>query len=270
MPRKSFAIPIDWFVCPVTKEELIIREDGLYSSHGRFQKNDKYGFWNFMPKDLEDLKGPGWQIWRKLQSNGKIAYKFDPNHNLGVGLRKDFLQFAEFCNFIGDVLDIGVGPQKSPTHMECCSKQNVFFVGVDPLIGRQPRSFAFVQALGEYLPFRNQLFDQVLFVTSLDHFIDPRIPLGEAKRVLKDNGVICMFLGQKDKNSPPPDRSPKWYRKLRIPQGAVDPFHFWRFTSKEFEDYVTEVGLRTEEIAVHRVDDWRKNYFYRLTKYRIS
>ena len=59
------------------------------------------------------------------------------------------------------------------------------FVGVDPLRGAQPRAFAFAQAIAEYLPFRDGVFDRVLFATSIDHVLLPELALAEARRVSK-------------------------------------------------------------------------------------
>ncbi|MBA3664216.1 MAG: class I SAM-dependent methyltransferase [Bacteroidetes bacterium] len=254
----------DWLICPVTKEKLIEKDGDLISSKYRYSNSG--GFWNFIPSSLEELNAPIWKVWNQLQDNGVSSYKHSPTNNLGVGPRKDFMQFAEFCNFTGMVLDVGVGPQKAPTHIEFNTKAGVTFVGLDPLAGEQPRDFTFVQGLGEYLPFKDQLFDQVLFVTSLDHFIDPVIALQEAKRVVKNNGSVCVWLGEKDKNAPRPSVSPEWYKALQIPEGAEDPFHYRRFSVDDFKTFLPNAGLKISEEKIHIVDEWRKNCFYRLVK----
>ena len=48
--KKNLEIPLDWFICPVTKKKLLQRKNILCSSFGCFKKNTKYGFWNFIPK----------------------------------------------------------------------------------------------------------------------------------------------------------------------------------------------------------------------------
>ncbi len=258
-------IPIEWFVCPEEKTGLSLVNDNLVTrKRDVYEKEATGNFWNFIPKNLKIFDNDRWASWNILQENGVTTYANDASKNLGVGPRKDFLDFAEFCNFYGLVLDIGVGPQRCPTHIEYNKKEDVFFIGIDPLIGDQPRDFAFVKALGEYLPFRNELFDQVIFVTSLDHFIDPVVALKEARRVMKKNGEMCIWLGEKDKNTPKPTVSPEWYQKLEIPQGAEDPFHFKRFTIEEFKSYLTLAGLAIKESKIIEVDKWRKNCFYKL------
>ena len=162
-------------------------------------------------------------------------------------------------------MDVGVGPQSRPAHLSALvGKSNIIFTGIDPLVGEQPRSFPFIQGLAEFLPFKNDLFDQVLFVTSLDHFIDPRPALAEAKRVLKPTGEICIWIGEKDKNAPKPATSPEWYTALTVPPGAEDRFHYKRFTKDDFLGYVKDVNLNISKEEVMIVDAWRKNFFYKL------
>jgi SAM-dependent methyltransferase len=201
-----------------------------------------------------------------LQNNGQISYKFSPAENLGVGKRLDFFAFAEFCTFHGNILDVGVGPQKLPTHIQYCKKKEVFFVGIDPLKGVQKRSFPFVHGLAEFLPFNNNLFDQVLFVTSLDHFLDPNLAFTEAKRVLKDRGELCIWFGEKDKNAPMIKKTHEWYENLTIPEGAIDKFHLIGLTKSIFLDYVYAHHLKIVDFHVQNVDHWRKNSFYKLAK----
>jgi SAM-dependent methyltransferase len=263
MPDIKTGVPEDWFVCPVTKERLSRDGARLCSSFDCFAPDPEYGFWNFTPTKLDELHSPEWKAWEQLQLNGMVSYEQDAEHNLGVGKRADFQQFAAFCRFRGAVLDVGVGPQRIPSHFEYGARPEVLFVGIDPLRGDQPRDFAFVQGLGEYLPFREDLFDQVLFVTSLDHFIDPRRPLDEARRVVKPGGDVCIWIGEKDKSAPKPTQSYGWYEKLVVPAGAEDRFHYRRFGRAELEAWFAEVGLVVRERDVIEVDQWRRNLFYR-------
>jgi SAM-dependent methyltransferase len=262
---KQKTIPSDWLACPVTKAPLTERDGHLETSAARYDRNAEHGFWDFVPKD-KSVSGPAWAAWEKLQENGMVSYEADPIANIAVGKIPEYVAFGQFCDFHGKVLDIGVGPQRSPTHFDECTKDDVFFVGVDPLIGQQPRDFAFIQALGEFLPFRDGLFDQVLFVTSLDHFIDPTLALKEAVRVMADDGVLCIFHGEKDKDAPRPAKSPEWYRSLVVPEGAEDPFHMRRFSAKELEGYLQALELSTIELETREVDKWRREFFYKVVK----
>lgn len=261
----SVDIPLEWFVCPVTKQPLVRDGDALRAGDRVFRRDPEAGFWNFLPQDLPELEKPEWAVWEQLQENGVVSYNAAPTQNLGVGPREDFRMFADFCGFHGDVLDVGVGPQRCPTHIEYAAGTGARFYGIDPLRGDQPRDYAFVQGLGEYLPFRDRTFSQVLFVTSMDHFIDPREPLREAMRVLARDGEICVWLGEKDPSAPKPATSHEWYEQIKVPEGAEDRFHMKRFTHAEFEGMVADVGLRNAETVVHQVDDWRRHVFCRLT-----
>ncbi len=259
-------IPVDWLVCPETKTKLNGSGENLVSANGNvYSKNKESGYWNFIPSELKLFDKTRWESWNTLQDNATIPYSQLPETNLGVGPRKDYIEFGNFCEFRGVVLDIGVGPQKMPTHIQYSDK--VFtFIGVDPLIGEQPRDFNFIQALGEYLPFKDGFIDQVVFATSLDHFIDPVVALQEAKRVLKDDGEICIWIGEKDKNTPKLKESPEWYKKLEIPIGAEDPFHFKRFNVDDLLGYFVKAGLKISVQKKTEVDQWRSNFFFKVVR----
>jgi SAM-dependent methyltransferase len=259
-------IPLEWLVCPVTKEALDYRDGFLETSAARYGRAEPYDFWDLTPNGYDQSNMPAWEVWNQLQENGMSSYIEDPVANIAVGPIPEYVAFGEFCDFHGIVLDVGVGPQSNPTHLEQCRGKGGLFVGIDPLVGEQPRDFAFVKGLGEYLPFRDQLFDQVLFVTSLDHFIDPAVALVEACRVLRDDGTLCIFHGEKDPNTPRPARSPAWYEKLRVPPGAEDPFHIRRFPARELDAYLEALKLQATEVRVYDIDPWRRGFFYRVVK----
>lgn len=259
-------IPKEWLVDPVTKEKLVFDGNVAKCSSGKYLYNDEFGYWDFMPKYSDELMGDLSDAWHQLQDNGVISYENDPEHNLNVGEREDSRQFGEFCSYEGLVLDVGCGPQSMPAHIEPYLDRDFTFVGIDPLEGYLPRQFSFFQGLGEYLPFCDDLFDQVLFVTSLDHFMDPTKPLMEAKRVVKAEGSILIWIGEKDSGASRPTVSPDWYKNLKVPEGAEDAFHYKRFTTKEFEGYLTGLDLHIKEKVVIEVDEWRRNLFYRIGK----
>ena len=257
-------LPLEWLADPVSKKFPRFEGGIAHCESGDYRYNAEQHYWDFVPKGIGNLFGDQWPVWQQLQDNGVVSYQNDPSKNLGVGHRPDFLAFAKFCGFRGAVLDVGCGPQRVPTHMAATSQSDVFFVGIDPLVGEQPREFPFVLGVGEYLPFREGVFDQVLFVTSLDHFLDPVPPLREAKRVLSSEGEVCVWIGEKDKNAPRPQTSPEWYQRLKVPPGADDVFHYRRFTVAEFERCAASAGLNIADRSVTEVDQWRKHFFYRL------
>ena len=201
--------------------------------------------------------------WEQLQANGVVSYQEAPEKNLGVGERADCLAFSRFCQLSGWVLDVGCGPQPWPAYF-AEHAPGTQFVGVDPLAAGDGARYLRVRALGEYLPFRDGCFDRVLFATSLDHMIDPVAALREAKRVGRAGGQVLIWSGEKKPGAPRPAESPEWYRRLVVPQGADDPFHFKRFTEDEVQGMCARAGLPIAEHAVMTVDAWRANHFYRV------
>lgn len=205
-----------------------------------------------------------WKTWKHLQRNGEVSYREDPQNNLGVANRPDFIRFGEFCDFRGLVLDIGVGPQEVPTHIDNF-KDKATFIGIDPLMGSCARKFIFICGLGEYLPFKEGTFDQVLFVTSLDHVIDPIVVLEEAKRVLKSDGDICIWIPEKSKDCPPPIKSNEWYDNLEKPDNAEDKFHFRRIY-EDVMDYeiLPKSCLKIIDKKTETINKWKRNLFYKV------
>jgi SAM-dependent methyltransferase len=187
-------------------------------------------------------------------------------------MRADALAFKDFCQPSGLVLDVGCGPQASPSYLT----QTAQVVGIDPLRGEQPRGFTFVQGIGEYLPFRDRMFDQILYATSLDHIIDPLRSLTESSRCVKNDGFINLWIDglAPSYNSGNTSRLERcrtivrkglknlsrhnWGRKMgirrtlayigsvaqmKIPAGAIDYFHFEHLTLTTIKTWLNELGL---------------------------
>jgi SAM-dependent methyltransferase len=189
-----------------------------------------------------------WGVWEQLQANGAEVYDGDPANHLSVGPRQDARAFAEFAQLTGRVLDVGCGPQPVPSYAGGDQ-----FVGIDPLRGG-PREFAFVQGIAEYLPFRDGIFDRVLFATSLDHMLSPQRALAEARRVLAPDGLVCLWHGE-----PPPAPRRSWRERISrrrrggptvlgyaTPGGAVDPFHVSHPRLATVLRWVADAGLTVQ------------------------
>lgn len=206
---------------------------------------------------------PAWKTWEHLQANGLVSYTEDPEHNLGVGPRADCTTFGEFCRFDGRVLDVGCGPQPRPAYFTGHTARTRF-VGIDPLASDEPAEFTRIRGLGEYLPFRDDVFDQVIYATSLDHLLDTVGSLREATRVCSSRGTIMIWSGERRSGAPAAVESPGWYRGLEVPDGADDPFHLRRFPEEELIALITAAGLVVEEHRRTEIDPWRINHFYRM------
>ncbi len=229
------------------------------------------------PPDREVRKR--WPLWEELQANGEYAYEYDPPSSLSVGERDDASAFGAFSDLSGRVLDVGCGPQRMPSY---ALGFNGELFGIDPLLGQQPRDFEFVKGVAEYLPFRDQSFDRVLFATSIDHALSPLQSIAAAARVTKSGGVVSLWVG---KTTPPtnrPGRIVQAMRQLRarnfdgfmgglreafsrkatsaevgthrgnlkfeIPRGAIDPFHIAHPTPQQVIDWLSAAGLEVEAI----------------------
>ena len=194
-----------------------------------------------------------------------------------MGRSRDAQLFAEFSELQGLVLDIGCGPQAAPSYGMNFDGR---LVGIDPLVGVQPRRFDFVQGVGEYLPFADGTFDRILFATSLDHMLVPTRVLREARRVAKPSGTVNLWFLEHGHG--PADESisawrrrahtartmlrqrdfagiarrsamtvgllkrtgpPSYMSSLPVPAGAEDHFHAFHLDRPLVLDWLGEAGL---------------------------
>lgn len=249
--------------CPKCKSpiRLMERRDVVCSSCGEEYPWIAEETWEFFPSTYTESSDL-WPAWQRLQENGLVSYKEDPDHNLGVGDRPDCLAFSRFCSFDGLVLDVGCGPQDWPSYFEYRTARSRF-VGIDPLVQRSSLRYRQLRGLGEHLPFRDAVFGHVVFATTLDHFVEPVATLCEARRVCQASGEIAIWMGEKRKDAPRTTDSPAWYRALRKPDQAEDVFHLRRLPPAELERGIVDAGLVIVESEDRAVDAFRKDYFYR-------
>jgi len=148
-------------------------------------------------------------------------------------------------------LEVGVGTGRF------ASVLNVPF-GIDPAkeslkISHQ-RGVEVALAVGENLPFKNEIFDYLLMVISLSFLHDPRKALLEAKRVLKQKGEI--IIGIVDKNG----FLGKLYQKKK-----AEGHPFYReailFSPSEVIDFLEEADFKILEIyqTIFRLPNELKN-----------
>lgn len=217
------------------------------------------GITDFTPRPPPDpLVRARWELWAQLEANGAQAYEIDPPSSLSVGEREDARAFAEFSDLEGLVLDVGCGPQELPTY---AAGLRARFVGIDPLLGVQPRAFAFVQGIAEYLPFRDGVFDRVLFATSIDHLLVADRALAETRRVAKPGGSVCVWLGELSpvplrvrlKRRRNPERitqieTSRATMRFEIPTGAADAFHVAHPSARQVQRWLKRAGLTVHEV----------------------
>ena len=224
-----------------------------------------------LPPPDEVLKSK-WSTWEKLQDNGLVSYVKAPELNLSVDLRGDAEAFKSFSASSGLVLDVGCGMYTYPSYQPGAGE----VVRIDPLAGQHRRKFAFVQGIGEYLPFRDQVFDHVLYASSLDHIIDPKRSLADAARCLKPDGRISLWIDGLSDDEPSVDASRLgryqilaqkgfrclsrhgWFSKMgfrrtlsyvasvanmEVPEGAKDVFHFLHLNVAMVSEWLNELNL---------------------------
>jgi SAM-dependent methyltransferase len=237
----------EFLACPVCHYSLDEGASGVSCGSCGRHYTITDGVLDFLPDPVPDNDvAEHWPLWEQLEHNASIAYDNDPQGNLSITPRDDYAAFAEFARLDGIVLDVGCGPQKFPWYG---SSVRGTLIGIDPLLGRVPRGFAFVRGVAEYLPFREEAFDRVLFATSIDHVLVPARALSEAGRVAKRGGEICIWFGEGSASTAKPvSRSNPWYDALEVPAGAVDRFHARRFTVDVIRGLIADAGLEISEL----------------------
>lgn len=219
---------------------------------------------NFTPPAAFRDDSAIWRAWDHVQANGFTSYSADPKRNLSVGRRDDCEAFRAFAACSGAVLDVGCGPQEWPAYYQRFDA--VTYIGIDPFADVRAADFLRFIGLAEFLPFRSAVFDHVLFATTLDHFVDPSRALAEAGRVLKTDGTIVVWLGEKDASAPKPAVSADWYERLECPELADDVFHIKRMSAADFASLADSAGLSIHQHEAHPIDPYRVNHFFRVRR----
>ena len=185
---------------------------------------------------------PLWQahqrkMWREYQGGDKGIFTHDDNK---VG------------RYAGEIiaraggglhLDVGCGARAWPVYM-AASSECVEWIGVDPFLGDAARQFPFVQGMGEYLPFRRELFDGALYAGTIYHHLDPQRSLQRVHSILKPMGKLFVWYTA--------CRSRRKYliwRGLRMLGFArmYDEDYPWAFTPKSLRTELERAGFAVED-----------------------
>lgn len=86
----------------------------------------------------------------------------------------------------------------------------------------------FVEADAMNLPFESATMDTVLLTQVLEHVADPKKALGEARRILREEGVLIISV-------------PFIY------QAHAEPYDFWRFSEYGLRHLIAEEGFEIAE-----------------------
>lgn len=199
-------------------------------------------------------------IWHITQNLAIGLYKANDLASCGVFSREDVQRFRTFINIEEkDVLDIGSGSFTLPGYVQQSTYRS--YIGIDPVSSGIKPSFPVVPALAEQLPFENDMFDVVLFATSLDHCIDIRSAALEAHRVLRPNGRVYLWQALFE--------DPKWLgqasrRPLLARRNQNKPIFLHSNAIGEYLKYQTDYkkSLRTIESDTSRYDHLRVDHYH--------
>lgn len=137
----------------------------------------------------------------------------------------------------GRVLDIGCADGSRSSHFV---GKNYF--AVDPVVIRDSYGFPFFRAMAEFLPFADGVFDVVVSIESIDHFIDPAKALNEAARVLSTGGAVCIFVRDGEKGEAGGcDGSGTAHYSI-----SEEEVHLHRFSESYFREKLSPVFDRVE------------------------
>lgn len=155
-----------------------------------------------------------------------------------VHYQRHLYRMKEFLkNCAGTVLDIGcddVSVSSSLFNDKCT------YIGLDPFTTHKSKFR--VVGVGEFLPFRDQVIDNVLFNTSLDHILDYHQAINEAKRVIKTGGSIYLT-------------SLVWTHNASLIHDSVHFHHF-----REYEIFGALGNMKIANVLRYRYKDDEHRY----------
>jgi len=280
--KNTFEIIAD----PITKNLLKLDDTKAENEHivsgnlvGQSGKkyNIEFGIADLLPKK-EDMviEKSRFEVWEKVQENGLLTYEKFPEFNCSVEGRIETELFKDFCSFSGKVLDVGSGPSIPGYFLN--NQKIDLAIGLDPLIPHTKMELKpnvdLIRGIGEFMPFKNNMFDLVCFATSFDHVIYPELVLKEVQRVLKPEGQAVFWIEEdrqikknlisrginKTKRVLLPKLSKKVKTRneqikklqdtvtnLEIPKGAEDHFHIKHFKYNEFTKLCSRLNFEYVE-----------------------
>jgi len=167
------------------------------------------GIPNMLPDELRLQKKPkqsSWREWGKRLGLFKQRIKgwTEEDSRKTIPVYDELLR--HFCPIKGSALEIGSGNGVIRHFLN----SNVEYWGIDPdkdwilhplhsfmedTFPCLKESFPFIQGVGEYLPFKDESFDNVIITATLDHVNSPPQVFEESYRVLKGKGQMLLSVG---------------------------------------------------------------------------
>ena len=192
---------------PLTKNNEIIKgEISCSSCHREYPINE--GIPNMLPDELRLKKIPkesSWREWGKRLSLFKQRMKgwTEEDSRKTIAIYDELLR--HFCPIKGSALEVGCGNGVVRHFLN----RNAEYWGIDPekdwilhplhsfmedIFPCLKEPFPFIKGVGEYLPFRDESFDNVINIATLDHVNSPSQVFEESYRVLKDKGQMLLLV----------------------------------------------------------------------------
>lgn len=94
-----------------------------------------------------------------------------------------------------------------------------------------------IEAKGEQIPFKDELFDVVTAASVFDHMQEPSLFLKDCRRVLKEKGIVVISLV-----------SP-FYDKLAVKFRIKDDDHVFHWTARQLKELLNSEGFDVIEIS---------------------
>ena len=206
---------------------------------------------------LEQVHPRAFDFWEERLPANDHAYRTDPAHNCSVLDNQVVSAFRDFISpyLDGPVLDVGCGTLGVPGYLTDYPVDMIS--GIDPLSPHEPHPFQFVQGVAEVLPWPDNSFSAVVIATSLDHVMSVDMALSEAKRVLKPNGVLLLWIGMVAGAVPYDPDDPQMQ--------PIDDYHLFHFDRDWFEQKIGTCFTLYEHFDFNS-----ESHFYALTALPIS
>lgn len=160
----------------------------------------------------------------------EYAWKYDSWYARNREIFECELKAVKALGLSGVGLDVGVGTG-------IFSVEIGVRVGIDPAINMlriaKDRGVNVVQAVGENLPFRNDVFNYVIMIVTLCFLDEPKASLDEIWRILKKHGFLAVCVVPRDSSWG------EFYIK-KAEQGHVFYRHAHFYTVEEIEKMLEE------------------------------
>lgn len=185
---------------------------------------------------------PLWQahqskMWGEYQGGDEGVFTYDDNE-MGRHVGEIIARSGG-----GRYLDVGCGARPWPVYM-AASSECVQWIGVDPFLGDTTRQFPFVQGMGEYLPFRREVFDGALYASTIYHQLDPPRSLRRVHSILKPMAKLFVWYTASRLS-----RKYLIWRGLRTLGFArmYDENYQWVFTPRALHRQLERAGFAVED-----------------------